>query len=140
MITILRPVQVKMIITETSRKLLLSEYRQKMKQLQSELQQWQFQGRKLLAEAQKKPGDAYKLAVERVAREERVRREKLEMLHFQIKQVENLPLGSEIAYTTVESSVQVKVGDVWDEVMGGTEIILKDGVIAEIRQGGRTRE
>ncbi|UFJ42086.1 YlqD family protein [Brevibacillus humidisoli] len=138
MITIHRPVQVKVIITEASRKLLLSEYRQKEKQLLHEWDQWRFQSRKLLSEAQKKSGEAYKLALDRVDREERTRKEKVEMLQFQIKQVENLPEGCEIHYTTVESSVQVDVGDVWDEIMGATEIILKDGVIAEIRQGGQS--
>ncbi|WP_126426271.1 YlqD family protein [Brevibacillus marinus] len=138
MITIHRPVQVRMIITEASRKRLLSEYRQRETELLKELEQWRFQGKKLLAEAQKKSGEAYRLAVERVNREERLRKEKLEMLRFQIKQTENLPEGREIPYTTVESSVEIKVGDVWDEVMSATEIILKDGVIAEIRQGGRS--
>lgn len=138
MITIHRPIQVRMIITETSRKLLLSEYRQREKELLNELEQWRFQSKKLLAEAQKKSGEAYRLAVERVNREERTRKEKLEVLRFQIKQTENLPEGQEIPYTTVESSVEVKVGDRWDEIMGATEIILKDGIITEIRQGGRS--
>ncbi len=136
MITIHRPVQVKVILTEASRQALLAQYHQQVKQVQTELAQWQFQGKKLLSEAQKKTGEAYKLLAERVAREERVRKEKLEMLQFQIKQVENLPEGSEIYHTTVESSIQVKIGDVWDEIIGGTEIILKDGVVHDIRQGG----
>ncbi len=139
MITIHRPVQVKIVLTEVSRQLLLAEYNRQAKQLQNELDQWQFQGKKLLAEAQKKTGDSYKFMRERIAREERVRKEKLEMLQFQIKQVENLPEGSEIYHTTVESSTQVKIGDVWDEIMDGTEIILKDGVVIDIRQGGKKK-
>ncbi|NGQ93907.1 hypothetical protein G3578_01810 [Brevibacillus sp. SYP-B805] len=136
MLTIHRPVKVKVILTEASRETLLADYREQARRLALELKQWQFEGRKLLAEARKKSGDAEKLVRERVAREERLRKEKLEMLEFQIRQVENLPDGSEIYHTTVESSIQVKVGDVWDEIMTGTEIILKDGVIHEIRQGG----
>jgi len=102
-----------------------------------ELSQWQFEGKKLLADARKKATDVQNLAQEKVAREERSRKEKLELLEFQIRQVENLPEGSEIDYATVESSVQIKVGDAWDEIMAGTEIILKDGLIHEIRQGGK---
>lgn len=137
MITIHRPVQVKIILTEASRLLLLSQYNRQIKQVQNELEQWQFQRKKLLADAQKKTGDTYKFMAERIAREERIRKEKMEMLQFQVKQVENLPEGSEIYHTTVESSVQVNVGDVWDEIMDGTEIILKDGVVIDIRQGGK---
>jgi len=137
MITIQRPVQVKIILTEQSRKWLLEEYEQKMKQLQAELEQWVFEGKKLQAKARKRDQDAQKLVDERVAKEERIRKEKLEMLKFQMKQVQNLPAGSEIYHTTVESSVQIQVGDVWNDIMCGTEIILKDGVVHEIRQGGQ---
>ncbi len=115
---------------------LLAEYQRQMKQLQDELELWQFQGKKLVSEAQKKSSDARAQVLDKIAREERIRKEKLEILQFQVKQVENLPLGSEILYTTVESSVQLSIGDIWQEVVGGTEIVLKDGVVHEIRQGG----
>lgn len=137
MLNIQRPIRVKVILTEASRKKLLDNYRQQLQQIQHELKQWQFQGKKLLAEAQRKSPEALKLASERISREERGRKEKVEILQFQIKQVENLPDGSEIDFTTVESSIEIKVGDVWDEIMAGVEIILKDGLIHEIRQGGR---
>jgi hypothetical protein len=139
MLTIRRPVRVKVIVTEASRQKLLDDYQRQLKQILTELKQWQFQGKKLLADAQKRSADAYKLAQERVAREERVRKEKAEILQFQIRQVENLPEGSELDYGTVESVVEVKVGDAWDEIMAGTEIVLKDGLIHEIRQGGNLR-
>ncbi|MGD8190174.1 YlqD family protein [Brevibacillus ginsengisoli] len=138
MITIHRPVQVKIVLTENSRQLLLAEYHRQIKQLSNELDQWEFQGRKLLSEAQKKTGDSYKYMVERISREERIRKEKLEILQFQIKQVENLPEGSEIFHTTVESSTQVQIGDSWEDIMDGTEIILKDGVVIDIRRGGKS--
>jgi len=137
MLTIHRPVKVKMIITQASRETLLHHYRNQVEQVMRELSQWQFEGKKLLADARKKATDVHSLAQEKVAREERSRKEKLELLEFQMRQVENLPEGSEIDYTTVESSVQIKVGDAWDEIMAGTEIILKDGLIHEIRQGGK---
>lgn len=69
-------------------------------------------------------------------REERARREKLEILHFQLDQSQNVPLGSELHYTTVESTIAVQVGDAWNEIMNGTEIIVKDGIVHAIRQGG----
>lgn len=138
MITIHRPVQVKIVVTEASRHVLVAEYERQSKQLEKELKQWQFQGKRLLAEAKKKSADWYKQALEKISQEERRRKEKLEMLQFQIKQVENLPEGSELLHTTVESSITINVGDSWDDIMSGTEILLKDGVIVEIRQGGKS--
>lgn len=137
MLTIQRSVKVKVIITAASRQIMLAGYREQTRQLTLELKQWQFEGKKLVAEARKKSDNAEKLVRERIKREERIRREKLEILEFQIRQVENLPEGSEVYHTTVESSIQIKVGDIWDEIMAGTEIILKDGLIHEIRQGGK---
>lgn len=136
MITIHRPVQVKVILTETSRQVLLHEYQKQRQRLANEWEQWQFQGKKLLAEARKKSAEAEALVRERIAREERERQEKMAQLDFQIRQVESLPEGSEMPYTTVESSHVIKPGDRWDAIMNGTEIILKDGIIHEIRQGG----
>lgn len=55
-------------------------------------------------------------------------------LQFQLQQAENLPAGSEIDYATVQSPVSIQVGDAWDEIMSGTEIMIKDGRVHEIRQ------
>ncbi|WP_139492891.1 YlqD family protein [Brevibacillus dissolubilis] len=136
MITIHRPIQVKIILTETSRRILIAEYERQIRQLEQEQEQWQFQGKKLLVEAQKKSPEIARIASERIAKEERNRAEKLELLHFQLRQAESLPEGSEIHHSTVQSPVQIKTGDAWDEIMSGTEILLKDGVVFEIRQGG----
>lgn len=136
MLEILRSVQVKVIMTERSRVTLINNYKRRISQLHQELQEWQFQSKKLLTEAHKKSGDAVKLVKERIVREERLRKEKIEMLQFQLKQAENLPEGSESDYTTVQSSMTIQIGDVWDDIMTGTEIILKDGRVHEIRQKG----
>lgn len=137
MLIIQRPIKVKVLLTEASREKLLQNYQEQMNQILKELKQWQFQGKKLLSDAQKKSNEAFQLAKERISREERNRKEKVEILQFQMKQVENLPEGSEIDYTTVESRIEIKEGDSWDDIMAGTEIILKDGIIHEIRQGGK---
>jgi hypothetical protein len=136
-LTILRTVQVKVIMTEASRAALVEQYRQQIRRRQEEWEQWQFQAKKLLADARKRSPEALQLVQERIAREERQRKEKLEQLQFQLRQAENLPEGSEIEYATVQSPVQIRVGDVWDEIMSGTEIMLKDGRIHEIRQTPR---
>nr|WP_256379907.1 MULTISPECIES: YlqD family protein [unclassified Brevibacillus] len=133
----MRTVQVKVIMTEASRAALVEQYRQQIRRRQEEWEQWQFQAKKLLADARKRSPEALEFVQERIAREERQRKEKLEQLQFQLRQAENLPEGSEIEYATVQSPVQIRVGDVWDEIMSGTEIMVKDGRICEIRQSAR---
>lgn len=134
MLTIFRSVQVKIIMTEASRAALVEQYAKQIRQHRDAWEQWQFQTKKILADAKKKSPDTYALAQEKVAREEKQRKEKIEILQFQLKQAENLPEGSEMDYQTVQSPVTVQIGDVWDEMIAGTEILLKDGQVHEIRQ------
>ncbi|GAA4712946.1 YlqD family protein [Brevibacillus fulvus] len=140
MLTVQRPIRVKVVLTESSRARLIAEYQQQARQIALELEQWQFESRKLLLDAQKKSADTFRLAKERVAREEQTRKEKLELIRFKLDQLEQLPDGSELDYATVEGSVQIKVGDSWDEMMRGTEIIIRDGIVSEIREGGKAVE
>ncbi|MDF2683403.1 MAG: hypothetical protein K0R47_4593 [Brevibacillus sp.] len=134
MLTIFRSVQVKIIMTEASRAVLVEKYAKQIRQHRDGWEQWQFQTKKILADAKKKSADTYALAQEKIAREEKQRKEKIEILQFQLKQAENLPEGSEMDYQTVQSPVTVHIGDVWDEIIAGTEILIKDGQVHEIRQ------
>jgi len=134
MLTIFRSVQVKIIMTEASRAALVEQYAKQIREHREGWEQWQFQAKKILADAKRKSADTYALAQEKIAREEKQRKEKIEILQFQLKQAENLPEGSELEYQTVQSPVTVQIGDVWDEIMAGTEILIKDGQVHEIRQ------
>lgn len=133
MITVKRPIKVKMILTEDSRNKLKEEFSSRKKRLELELEQLQFQGKKLLLEAQRRGMEAQEVVQQRMFKEESSRRKKISDLDFQIQQLSVIPDGSEVLYTTVESEIEVKVGDNWDQVINQVEIILLDGVIHEIR-------
>lgn len=133
MIKITRPVKVIMILTENSRDQLTSEFNDTLYQVKMELEQLHFQGKKLLADAQKKGSEALKIVKERLHHEEQLRREKMEQIQLKLEQLKSLPLESEILQGTVESEVAVKIGDNWDSIMKETEIVIRDGVVAEIR-------
>lgn len=130
-----RPVQVKLILTEPTRNRFLGELEEQVKRLRMELEQLQFQGKKLLSDAQRRGPAAVEVVRERLAREERARRERIEALKAQAEQLRVLPEGSEVLYTTVESVVEIRVGDDWNALMQGAEIVLKDGVVVAIRDG-----
>jgi hypothetical protein len=134
MITIRRPVVVKLVLTEQTKEKLRQEYKDAIRRLKLEMEQLQFQGKKLMTEAQKKGNEAVKLVQDRIGKEHRQRREKVEVLEQQLQQLDELEIGSEIHHGTVESECTVRVGDHWDECMTGTEIIIKDSIIVEIRQ------
>jgi hypothetical protein len=136
-ITVLRTVRVKVIITEASRTTLVEQFRRQIEQQQKEWEQWLFQSKKILADAKKGSMERYALAQEKVEREQKRRREKIKNLQFQLMQAEKMPIGAELDYQTVQSPVVINLGDDWDEMMAGTEIMIKDGRVHEIRQGRR---
>jgi hypothetical protein len=61
------------------------------------------------------------------------RKEKIKLLEFQIEQLHNLPLGSEIQEREVQALVEVNVGDRWNERTEQSTIIIEDGIIKEIK-------
>lgn len=133
MLTVRRSIKVKMILTEASKRQLEEEFSARKKRYELEMEQLHFQAKKLMVEAQRRGMEAQEVVHQRIFKEESARRKKITDLDFQIQQLSQVPLGSEVLYTTVESDIEVKVGDAWDKIMNQAEIILLDGVIHEIR-------
>lgn len=133
-----RPVTVKMIVTEKTKERLLQQCEQSIRQLELELDQLSFERRKLMHRAEKQGREAMQQAEERLQQEVSERRGRLEQLHAQYEQIGNLQEGSEITHSQVDSDVEVRVGDDWEALTQETEIILKDGIVYEIRGGPRT--
>ena len=52
-----------------------------------------------------------------------------------LKEVSSLEIGSEFAQGTVESDIEVSVGDHLFDKLTDAEIVVKDGVVQEIREG-----
>jgi len=129
-----RPVQVKVILTETSKNELAIEYQERLNQLKLELEQLRFQTKKLLHDASKKSPEQQRLYQERLKNEEKKMNEQIENMQFQIEQIDLVPIGTEIHHSTIESEVEIKVGDVWEDLMKSCEIIIRDGVVHEIRE------
>jgi len=129
------PVPVKMVVTERLKKDLLGDMKESIQELKIELEQLQFQQKKLLAEAKKKGKESLQLVQERIRMEQRKRKEKLDQLYIQVEQVEKLEEGEELLKNTVEAEMEIEIGQSWDEIYYSQEIVIKDGVIIEIRKG-----
>jgi hypothetical protein len=126
---IIKTVVVKQILTENSKKKLYEQYEAQKLQFQREISQLQFELKRMEKTKSYSPG-ALKNHFEK---EINKRLEKEKLLEFQIEQLHMLPLGSELKEKEVQALVEVKIGDIWDERIGQPTIIIKDGIIEEIR-------
>lgn len=126
---ILQTVVVKQILTENSRQKLLDKYLERKLQLQKECDQLHFE-LKRLEKTKKFQISGLKNHFEK---EIQKRNEKEKLLEFQIEQLHMLPLGSELKEKEVQALIDLKVGDNWEEKIRQPAIIIKDGIITEIR-------
>lgn len=130
-----RPVTVKLIVTERTREQLLHQCEQSIRQTELELEQLAFERRKLLHRAEKIGREAFEQAEARLEREVSGRKEQLEQLSLKREYIMKLEEGQEIVHGQVESEVEINVGDRWDDIVNRPEIVLKDGIVHEIREG-----
>ncbi|MHC0037190.1 YlqD family protein [Pseudoneobacillus sp. C159] len=126
---ILQSVVVKQVLTEKSKKELLHHFEKNLFQLKKEIEQLQFE--------QKRFEKTSKLSTNEIQHhfdlELKKRKDKMKMTTFQIEQLDSLPLGSELKEKEVQAIVDIQIGDRWDKKMDQAEIIIKDGIVQEIR-------
>lgn len=126
---ILQNIIVKQILTEKSKEQLLNKYSGNHLQLKKECDQLLFELKKLEKTKKYQTGNLKK----HFEKEIHMRQEKIKLLEFQIEQLHMLPLGSELKEKEIKGIVEVNVGDRWEDVVTNKTIIIKDGIVAEIR-------
>lgn len=136
MFTIRQPVAVKFILTDSTKQQILMEHRSQVERLTSELEQLEVQGHQAIEQAMSQGGEAAQQVRERVEQEKVARVQQREQLIQQIQQIQQMEIGSEVQNMTVETSVEVRVGDDWGKILQGAEIIIRDGIVHELRRGG----
>ncbi|WP_050181477.1 YlqD family protein [Domibacillus robiginosus] len=124
---ILQTVSVVQVVTESLKQNRMRAYEQQKRRLERETAQLLFEKKKAERGGSKQAEAAARFQIEIDQRQE-----KLEMIEFQISQLNELPLGTELKERDIQSVVEVKAGDRFDSKTGGT-IVVKDGVIIEIR-------
>ncbi len=140
MISIRQPVTIKIILTEETKQAWLAELRRLVNSTIAELEELEFRSKQWLRDAEKQGEGAVQATEERIEQEKNQRIEQREQLIQQLTQIQQMDIGTEVANGTVETSVDVKVGDSWDAIAQGSEIVIKDGVVVEIRQNGQVLE
>lgn len=133
-----QPVSVKFILTELAKQQIISEQRRQVEQLQAELDQIEIQGKQAMEQAMAQGGEVAQQVHAQIEQEKINRVQQREQLIQQIQQIQQLELGTEVQNMTVETMIDVRVGDDWTAVLRGSEIIIKDGTIVDIRRGGES--
>lgn len=131
-LTVTRPVVIKTIVTEGFKRLYTQDLEDAIKRVDTIVQQLDTQIRRSELERQVSPqarAIRQQLELER-ARQEATRAE----LSMRLREAQDLELNSEFTQGTVESQVEVKVGDNLFTKLGRTELVVKDGIIMEIRE------
>jgi len=126
---LLQSVLVMQVLTEKSKSELQEKYHTNKLQLQKECEQLEFQLKKL-AKTNKLQQQALKKSFDQ---EIQIRLEKIKQIEFQLEQLHMLPLGCEIKEQEVQALIDVHEGDRWSDVTQHKTIVIKDGIIIEIR-------
>ncbi len=134
-LTLIRPVLVKVKVTDSHKNVMVAELQEELKRVELELRHLDFQEKRLVSELEKKNPQGIPAVRHSLEEERRKRLESRKRLADRIRETGQLALGSEVIYSRMESLVEVNVGDEWSRITGAV-IILEDGLVKEIRQGG----
>jgi len=121
------------IVTEELKERLQQELSNAEKEMQAQIEQFDFQARNALAELQRTDLNRAMAARQQIDAEKR----RLEAMKNEVsdrkKEIEELSIGNEYPRGTIEGTIAVKIGDNLFEKLAGNQIVVKDGIITEIR-------
>jgi len=131
-ITVTRPVVIKTVVTESFKRLYVQDLEDAIKRVDAVVQQIDTQIRRTELERQLSPQSR---AVRQQLELERARQEATKAeLSMRLREAQDLVLNSEFPQGTLESLVEVSVGDNLFNKIGRAEVVVKDGIILEIRE------
>jgi len=129
-----RVVMVKAIVTEAFKDNLIKELERAVKNIDAQSAQMDMQSKAYLEDLKKKGLMQKAAAFKHQLDEERARQAGSKSdLTMKIEEAKRLEIGSEFVQGPLEGPVKVSIGDNLYKKVGGAEVIVKDGVIQEIR-------
>lgn len=134
-ISVKRQVNLKVIVTPTFKQQLEAELEEAAQTTQRQLEQLEYAARHYLTELQKQDLNKALQARQEIEGE----RQRLERLQKEVQerkqQVAHLEEGSEYLRGAIEGVVELRPGDNLEAALGNASLIVKDGVVVEIRDG-----
>ena len=133
-VTLKRTVTIKAIVTEDFKNYLSYELDTAIKDLQNKIAEVEKQGA-MLIESFKKEGstDQVKSVEQQLQLEKQQQLSVINDLKNRISEAKNLQLDTEFVQGTIDGFVAVKPGDNLYQKLGALEIIVKDGVVQDIK-------
>ena len=131
--TVRVPVTIKSKVTESLKAKLIADLQQRLDMVEQDLQQIEFQAKRLLSEQAKIDAQGLIQLRQQIEEEKQKRMNFKAEVAAKLKDAQALEIGSEIAQGTMEQTVTIKVGDNLDALMG-SEILLEDGKVIAFRQ------
>lgn len=134
MIELKRVVMVKAIVTEAFKQNLVKELDRAVSNLDNQASQMEGRSKSYLESLKKKGLMQKAAAFKHQIEDEKARQAAAKSdLVMKIEEAKKLQLGTEFVQGPLEGPVDVRVGDNLYKKVGGAEIIVKDGIIQEIR-------
>lgn len=133
-ITVKRSIGVRVIVSEEFKAELKSELQEAATETQRRIDQMDIHSRRLLADLQKTDLSQAMQARKQIEAE-RQRHDALKQdIQRQLQEVDKLEIGSEYPRGTVEGVVELHQGDDLVQKLSGSQIVVKDGIIVELRE------
>ncbi|HLW46214.1 MAG TPA: YlqD family protein [bacterium] len=132
-ITVQRPIVIKTIVTEGFKRLYVADLEDAIKRVEAVVQQIDVQARRFDLERQVSPQSRMvrqQLEIER-ARQDAARAELTARLH----EAQDLKINDEFTQGTIDGVTELSVGDNLFDKISRAEIVVKDGIVMEIREG-----
>lgn len=133
-----RPVAIKAIVTEKFKTEATKEIQEALQNFDLALQQLEFQGKRAMTDLEKNPEVQNKEQARQNVQAQidqqraQINSQKAELLQ-RLNMISQLEMDSEFMQATVDNYVDVSVGDNLYEKLSNTEVIVKDGIVVEIR-------
>ncbi len=133
-VTLKRTVTIKAIVTDDFKSYLAYELETAIKDLQTKISDIEKQGQLLIDSLKSENATDQIASVEQQLKLERQQQVGvIADLQTRIKEAQNLTLNSEFIQGTIDGFVTIKPGDNLYQKLGGLEIIVKDGVVQDIK-------
>ncbi len=134
MLYLKRPVIVKNIGTKEFKEQQIEYLNHTLGQIEIRLEQMAFQGRRMIADAEKKSQREAAELRDGLKRERENQEQIKELLERRLGQISNLQEGDVFVSGTYESPVKIEVGDNIMQKLSQAEIIVKDGIVIQIME------
>ena len=127
-----RPVILKNIVTPGFKEQLTKELEHTIRQIETWLQQEEFQSRRLIVEAQKRDPRRVNQLREEVHQEREKQEQVKNNLSEKLAQVKELEVDTLFISGTYDAPVKIEVGDDIRGKLSQAEIIVKDGIVVKV--------